>query len=85
MEDVVGVGHGGRLIDLVGDECDLLGQALHRLLGQIGAAGELVDPARQRTQPVHDRVAGPILRHFLDLAGKRVDPPLDALESLVVE
>ena len=70
LEDIVGVGHGRRAVDLVGDHRDLLGQALHRLFRQIGAAGEFVDPARQHAEAVDDLAAGTVLRRLPRSAGR---------------
>ena len=47
-EDLGGIGHRRRLVDLVGDERDLVGQPLDRLFRQVGARRDLVDALRQQ-------------------------------------
>ena len=85
LEDVVCVRHGRDAVDLVDNQRDLRAEALQGLLREIGPAGEIVDPPGQHVEALDDLAAWAILRHFLDLLGKRSDPFLDAFEGFGVE
>jgi len=85
LHQPVGVGHGRRAVDAVGDQLDLAAEPLDRLLGQVGAGGQFVDAARQKVEMVQHALGRPLLRHFLDLAGKLGDALLDAFERGGIE
>ena len=85
LEDVVGVGRGRRLVELVGNHRDLRCQALDGLVGQLAARRDFVDALRKQVEPVDHFAARAILDQFLDLMGERGDPRLDPLERLRVE
>ena len=55
------------------------------LLGNVGAGGDVVDALGKRAEPVDDLGRRLVLRHLLDLHGKRGDARLDALERLGIE
>ena len=84
-EDLIGIGHRRRVVDLVGDHGDLIGKPFDRLFRHGGARRDFVDPLRKQVQPLDDLAAGPVLGDFLDLPGQRRDARLDAFERLGIE
>ena len=84
-EYLTDVGHARSVVDLVGDDRDLVGEPLDRLVRHGGARRQFVDPPRQRLEMFHHLDARAVLGNFLDLPGERRDACLDPLEGLGID
>ena len=84
-KDLADIRHFRSVVDFVGDDRDLVGEPLDRLVRHAAAHGQFVDAAGQYLEVLHHLVAGTVLGDFLDLLGERGDTRLDPFERLRVQ